>query len=333
MSTSTATALIAEDEPLLAAELRKLLGQAWPELRIVAEATDGISATTLALEAAPDILFLDIKMPGRSGLSAAEAVIDEWSDARPTPLIVFITAYDEYAVAAFERQAADYVLKPVTADRIAQTALRLQRRLSERVSRPAEGDLATLLRSLQSLTPSLTGTPREELLTAIHVGIGNSVKIVPIDDVLWFEATDKYVAVHTVKDEGLIRMSMRDLLARLDSQVFLQVHRGVIVRRSQIVIATRDESGPDGAQAARRRGFDRGESRVRASLPGDVGVGRDQIANSRSTSVDGFECRIITRGWRASSPRTAGGPRPRASATSTAGRRCPARRPPGTRDP
>jgi DNA-binding LytR/AlgR family response regulator len=99
------TALIAEDEPLLATELKKLLREAWPELAIVAEASDGIAATALALDATPDILFLDIKMPGRTGLAVAEAVIDEWPDARPAPLIVFITAYDEYALAAFEHQA------------------------------------------------------------------------------------------------------------------------------------------------------------------------------------------------------------------------------------
>lgn len=237
------TALIAEDEPLLAVELRKLLAAAWPELQIVAEATDGVSATALALDATPDILLLDIKMPGRTGLAAAEAVIDEWPDTRPTPLIVFITAYDEYAVAAFEHQAADYVLKPVTTERIARTVERLRQRLSERASRPAEGDLATLLHSLQSLAPSLAADARAERLTAIHVGIGNTVRIVPIDDVLYFEATDKYVAVHTQKDEGLIRMSMRDLMARLDPQVFLQVHRGVVVRRSRIVLATRDDAG------------------------------------------------------------------------------------------
>ncbi len=239
----TPTALIAEDEPLLAAELRKLLAQAWPELRIVAEATDGVGATALALEATPDILFLDIKMPGRTGLAAAEAVIDEWPEGRPAPLIVFITAYDEYAVAAFEHQAADYVLKPVTAERIARTVQRLRQRLSERSSRPAVGDLAALLQNLQSLAPSLQNGSDGERLTAIHVGIGNTVRIVPIDEVLYFEATDKYVAVHTQKDEGLIRMSMRELLARLDPQAFLQVHRGVVVRRSQIVLATRDDAG------------------------------------------------------------------------------------------
>ncbi|MEO9063404.1 MAG: LytTR family DNA-binding domain-containing protein [Burkholderiaceae bacterium] len=244
-TTIAATALVAEDEPLLAAELKKLLKQAWPELRIAAEASDGIAATTQALDATPDILFLDIKMPGRTGLAVAEAVIDEWPDACPTPLIVFITAYDEYALAAFEHQAADYVLKPVTAERIARTVQRLRLRLSERTARRADGDLAKLLAGLQSLAPSFAGTAtqRDGLLDAIHVGIGSSVRIVPVDEVLYFEATDKYVGVYSHKEEGLIRMSMRDLIARLDPAVFLQVHRGVVVRRSQIVMATRDEAG------------------------------------------------------------------------------------------
>ncbi len=237
------TALVAEDEPLLAAALKKLLRDAWPELRIVAEASDGVAATALALDATPDVLFLDIKMPGRSGLAVAEAVIDEWPAARPLPLIVFVTAYDEFAVTAFEHHAADYVLKPVTAERIGRTVDRLQARLADR--RPqAEGDLADLLRSLQAIAPSLGGgEERSALLDAIHVGVGGNVRIVPVDTILFFEATDKYVGVHTTKDEGLIRMSMRDLLARLDPAVFLQVHRSVVVRRSQIAMALRDESG------------------------------------------------------------------------------------------
>ena len=241
---ATPTALIAEDEPLLAAALKKLLRDTWPALELVAEASDGIAATALALDATPDVLFLDIKMPGRSGLAVAEAVIDEWPDGRPAPLIVFITAYDEFAVAAFEQQAADYVLKPVTAERIARTVERLQRRLSERAVLPAEGDLARLLQNLQSIASSpAAGADRPGPFDAIHVGIGGNVRIVPVADVLFFEATDKYVGVHTTRDEGLIRMSMRDLLARLDPAVFLQVHRSVVVRRSQIAMALRDDAG------------------------------------------------------------------------------------------
>ena len=238
------TALVAEDEPLLAAELKKLLRKAWPELEIVAEAGDGVSAIAMALDATPDILFLDIKMPGRTGLAVAEAVIDEWPDSRPVPLVVFITAYDEYALAAFEQQAADYVLKPATAERIARTVQRLSARLAERAPLPAEGDLARLLQNLQHLVPSVAGTPVPAArLDAIHVGIGNQVRIVPTADVLFFEATDKYVAVHTRDGEGLIRLSMRDLMDRLDPTAFIQIHRGVVVNRAQIVLATRDESG------------------------------------------------------------------------------------------
>ena len=242
----TPTALVAEDEPLLAVALKKMLREAWPALRLVAEASDGIAATALALDATPDVLFLDIKMPGRSGLAVAEAVIDEWPDARPLPLIVFITAYDEFAVAAFEHQAADYVLKPVTADRIGRMVERLQARLAERRSLPAEGDLAGLLQSLQALAPAAGAGPighRPDAFDAINVGIGGNVRIVQVADVLFFEATDKYVAVHTRTGEGLIRMSMRELLARLDPAAFMQVHRGIVVSRAQIVAATRDDAG------------------------------------------------------------------------------------------
>jgi DNA-binding LytR/AlgR family response regulator len=236
------TALIAEDEPLLAAEVKKLLRHAWPELEIVAEATDGIGATAMALDATPDILFLDIKMPGRTGLAVAEAVIDDWPEGRPTPLIVFITAYDEYALAAFEHQAVDYVLKPATAERMTRTVERLRERLAERTPRPADGELARLLQNLQQLVPAAS-SGQQGFLDAIHVGVGNSVRVVPTTEVLYFEATDKYVGVHTREGEGLIRLSMRELLARLDPAAFIQVHRGTVVARSQIVMATRDESG------------------------------------------------------------------------------------------
>lgn len=238
------TALVAEDEPLLAAALKKQLRDAWPELVLVAEAGDGIAATTLALDATPDVLFLDIKMPGCSGLDVARAVIDEWPAGRPAPLIVFITAYDEYALAAFERQAADYVLKPATPARIERTVERLRVRLAERAPVPAEGDLARLLQGLQALVPSAIGSLQPaDRLDAIHVGVGNQIRIVATRDILFFEATDKYVGVHTIDGEGLIRMSMRDLLARLDPVAFIQVHRGTVVSRAQIVLATRDESG------------------------------------------------------------------------------------------
>ena len=132
MSTALAPcAVVAEDEPVLARTLLRLLHQAWPELRIAGVASDGLQAVDLALEHTPQVLFLDIKMPGRNGLDVAQAVVDDWPDGRPVPLIVFITAFDEFAVAAFERAAVDYVLKPATAERLAVTVERLQRRLLE----------------------------------------------------------------------------------------------------------------------------------------------------------------------------------------------------------
>lgn len=233
------TALIAEDEPLLAASLRKLLREAWPELEIVAEVADGESAVAQALDAMPEILFLDIRMPGRTGLAAAEAIVDDWPDDRPAPLVVFVTAYDEFAIQAFDREAVDYVLKPVTPERIARTVERLRARTTARAA-PDETGMAALLRRLQDLAPASSDTER---LDAIHVGVGNQVRIVPVADVLYFEATDKYVAVHTRDGEGLIRTSMRELLARLDPATFVQVHRGTIVSKPRIVSATRNEAG------------------------------------------------------------------------------------------
>ena len=244
----SATALIAEDEPLLAAALRRLLGQAWPELEIVADATDGESAIVRALDALPDVLFLDIRMPGKTGLAVAETVVDEWPESRPAPLIVFVTAYDEFAAVAFDRDAVDYVLKPVTPDRIARTVQRLRERLGRRTPLPAEGHLATLLDTLQTLARTVepsrkSGAAEGGRLDTIQVGHGNHIAFVPVADVLYFEATDKYVTVKTRDREGLIRMSMRELLARLDPAAFMQVHRGIVVNRRQIETASRDELG------------------------------------------------------------------------------------------
>ena len=241
MSTPT-TALIAEDEPLLAASLRRMLRDAWPALEIVAEAADGESAVARALDTTPDVLFLDIRMPGRTGLAVAETVVDEWPDDRPAPLVVFVTAYDEFAAAAFDREAVDYVLKPATPERIERTVARLQQRLAARTPSPDAGDLAALLQRLQGLTD--TAAPIDQgRLDAVHVGQGNTVRVVPVADVLYFEAVDKYVSVHTRDREGLIRMSVRELLARLEPGRFIQVHRSLVVNRSQIVAATRDDAG------------------------------------------------------------------------------------------
>lgn len=241
-----ATAVIAEDEPVLARTLTRLLEQLWPELHIVGIADDGLRATELALELQPDVMFLDIKMPGRTGIEVAEAVADDWADDRPEPLFVFVTAYDNYAVPAFERAAVDYLLKPATAERLKQTVDRLKARLAQRSASPQAGDMATLLQRVQSLaTP--TGEAHEGeaqgRIKVIRAGVGNTVRMIPVADVLCFEATEKYVNVVTPTGEALVRMSLRELMARIASTDFIQVHRSVMVNSSAILSATRDENG------------------------------------------------------------------------------------------
>jgi DNA-binding LytR/AlgR family response regulator len=234
------TALIAEDEPVLARTLSRLLGQAWPELRVVAIAEDGLRATELALGEAPDIVFLDINMPGRNGIEVAEAVADDWPDDRAEPLFVFVTAFDEFAVAAFERAAVDYVLKPATAERLEQTVARLKKRLAERGAAPAADERAALIQRVQSIAAPQASAER---IKVIRAGVGNTVRMIPVADVVCFEATEKYVNVVTPTGESLVRMSLRELMARIESTEFIQVHRSVMVNSGAILSATRDENG------------------------------------------------------------------------------------------
>jgi DNA-binding LytR/AlgR family response regulator len=234
------TAVIAEDEPVLARTLTRLLGQVWPELRIVGVADDGLRATELALAQAPDVMFLDIKMPGRTGLEVAEAVADEWPDDRAEPLFVFVTAYDGFAVSAFERAAVDYLLKPATAERLQQTVERLKARLAARTA-PHAGDMAALMQRMQSMAAP-DQEPRERL-KVIRAGVGNTVRMIPVTEVVCFEATEKYVNVVTPTGEALVRMSLRELMARIDATDFIQVHRSVMVNTNAVLSATRDENG------------------------------------------------------------------------------------------
>ena len=242
MTLATApTAVIAEDEPVLARTLIRLLEQVWPELRIVGVAEDGLRATELGLAHAPDVMFLDIKMPGRTGLDVAEAVADDWPDDRAEPLFVFITAYDSFAVPAFERAAVDYLLKPATAERLQQSVDRLKSRLAQRAASPQAGDMAALMQRMQSIAKP-EGESGERI-KVIRAGVGNTVRMIPVVDVVCFEATEKYVNVVTPNGEALVRMSLRELMARIDSTEFIQVHRSVMVNSSAIVSATRDENG------------------------------------------------------------------------------------------
>ena len=246
-----ATALIAEDEPLLAMALRAELKALWPELEILAEVGDGRSALESALELKPQVLFLDIRMPEMTGIEAALELVDAWNDPQPFPAIVFVTAYDEYALQAFEARAIDYLVKPVQRDRLQKTVSRLKARLAQesvtdKTADPLlDGTLAQLRALLQSGFPERSGTHRNpEKLSMIQAGVGNQIRMIPIDEVSYFEAADKYVRVitHDGKD-WLIRKPLKELLDALDSGTFWQIHRGVVVRASAIERVVRDDNG------------------------------------------------------------------------------------------
>jgi len=249
------TALIAEDEPLLAQALRDELATAWPELQILATVGDGRSAVREALNLLPQVLFFDIRMPGLDGLSAAAELADAWpTDEAPMPQLVFVTAYDEYAARAFEAQAVDYVMKPVQAERLRRTVARLRQSLETRDATaplPSDEALAGTLAQWRKLLAAAAEGPAPagsaaplKLIPASEAGSsGNTVRMVPIDEVLYFEAADKYVRVLTATHEYLIRTPLKQLLPQLDPDVFWQVHRAVLVRSSAIEAVHRDEAG------------------------------------------------------------------------------------------
>jgi DNA-binding LytR/AlgR family response regulator len=242
-----ATALIAEDEPLLAHALQRELSTLWPALRVLATAGDGLSAVQLALQHRPDVLFFDIRMPGQNGLEAAAELAEEWPEQQPFPLLVFVTAYDQYAIAAFEAQAVDYVLKPVRPDRLAQTVARLQNALSQRQPNTRD-QLDPVLSQLRALLSASNAAAKPEaplqLLQLLQASVGNQLRMVPVAEVVHLEAADKYVRVFTTDGaEVLLRTPLKELMQRLDAQVFWQIHRGSVVRATAIESVTRDESG------------------------------------------------------------------------------------------
>jgi DNA-binding LytR/AlgR family response regulator len=239
-----ATALIAEDEPLLAAQLKTELLKLWPQLDILATVNHGEAAVHKALELHPQILFLDIRMPGLSGLEAAHALAEDWPEGAPFPLVVFVTAHDQYALEAFDRAAVDYVLKPATPERLAQTCARLQQALKQRDSSAhPNATLDTALAQLRSLLGATAETTSAPKLTVIQAGVGSAIHMVKVDEVLYFEAADKYVRLVTPEREHLIRISLRELLPQLDLQRFWQIHRGTVVRADAVATAVRDETG------------------------------------------------------------------------------------------
>jgi DNA-binding LytR/AlgR family response regulator len=244
---NTPTCLIAEDEPLLAAGLQAALKRQWPELTVLAVVGDGLSATHQALALRPQVCFFDIRMPGCSGLEAAQALAEQWPEAAegrpPFPLLVFVTAYDDYAVQAFEAQAVDYLVKPVQPARLAACINRLRARLELQAQHQhTQADaLATAMAQLRGLLgASLPPAPR---LTVIQAQVGAVLHLVPIGEVIYFEAADKYLRVLTAEREVLIRTALRELLPQLDPAEFWQIHRGTVVRASAIEAARRDEAG------------------------------------------------------------------------------------------
>jgi DNA-binding LytR/AlgR family response regulator len=220
------TAIIAEDEAPQREQLKRLLGALWPQLQILAACADGLSAIEAMGRLNPDVAFLDIRLPGADGLKVARAAGDHTR-------VVLITAYDEFAVQAFEDGAIDYLLKPVKRERLAMAVNRLQARL-------AAGEPSHLPAALARLE-GLLDKPRP--IKWITASVGTAVRILPVDDVHFFQAHDKYTRVVTASDDAHIRIPLKDLIGQLDPDQFWQVHRGAIVRLSAIRLVKRDEDG------------------------------------------------------------------------------------------
>ncbi len=225
------TAILVEDEAPLRKALRAMLQEAWPELRIVAECEDGIAAMEAIAAHRPTLAFLDIRMPGVSGLDVARAAVAAKS------LVVFTTAYDEYAVRAFEAGAVDYLLKPLQPERLQRALERIRERL-----RTAVGSTDDALEQVDALETGLRPSGAR-LIRWISAAVGDSVRMIGIEEVLYFQAQDKYVRVVTAGAEAIIRTPIKDLLAGLDPDAFWQVHRGVVVRVSAIDRVRKDEFG------------------------------------------------------------------------------------------
>ena len=242
MNSTMIKILIADDEPLMLTRLRQTLRAAWPEAEIVAEAKNGLDAIAAFQAHAPNVVFLDIQMPGKTGLEVAAHIGD-------AAHVVFVTAYDEYAIKAFENGAVDYVLKPVEQARLEATVARLQKRLAQPATTPA--DLSALLQTLMQqhahspLVASLSSqssTPPPQS-PWIRASVGNTTRLLNINDVLFFQSDTKYTRIVTRDIEALVRTPLKELMADLDANVFWQIHRGTIVNAHAIDRAVRE--GPE----------------------------------------------------------------------------------------
>jgi DNA-binding LytR/AlgR family response regulator len=222
------TAILAEDEPILRQQLEAKLARLWPDLEIIASVEDGAAALEALEDRAPDFMFLDIQMPEMTGVEVARHV-----GARAH--VVFVTAYDQYAIQAFETGAVDYILKPYTDERLAVTIERLKAKLA---SPPP--DLAAVVAQLAS---QLRGGAGKERLQWIKASFGQNLRLIPVAEVLFFQSDEKYTRVVTAEAEALIKTPIRELLDGLDTEVFWQVHRSAIVNVNAIAGVTRDFRG------------------------------------------------------------------------------------------
>ena len=248
-------AVLADDERLMREQLRSRLTEAWPDLDIVAEAKNGLEAVELVKQHKPDLVFLDIRMPGLTGVDAARQIAqlpdagddDSWL----VPEIVFITAYDQYAVEAFEQGVADYVLKPAERERLLVTVERIKKRLAARHNGNGNGDnspaaapaTAPLQQLLHKLSAQLNpgGTPA--YLQWIQATVGQAIQMIPVEDVLFFISDEKYTRVQTATLEALIRKPIKELVDELDPALFWQIHRSTLVNLKAIAGITRDFRG------------------------------------------------------------------------------------------
>ncbi|MBP7658229.1 LytR/AlgR family response regulator transcription factor [Pseudoxanthomonas mexicana] len=225
--------VIAEDEELLRTALSSLLKEAWPQLQIVAECEDGASALESIAELQPDVAFLDIRMPGLTGIEVARGL----ADASPRTQVVFVTAYDQYAIDAFEQGAIDYLLKPITRERLLATVQRIQARAA--AGHPDGATLEALLRHLSAREMPASKPP----LVWITASTGKDTRLIMVDDVAYFQADNKYTTVMTAEGESLLRTPLRELLDSLDAATFKQIHRSTIVNMKAVASVSRDDTG------------------------------------------------------------------------------------------
>ena len=228
----TIRAVIADDETLMREQLRERLKELWPELEIVAEAKNGAEAVEHVSAERPEVVFLDIRMPAKSGIEAARDIAA--LEGR-VPEIVFVTAYDQYAIDAFQQGVIDYVLKPAERERLAVTVERLKKRLAA-PAKSADALQEALARLAEKLEPPAR-------LAWIQASVGNQIQMIPVDEVLFFVSDEKYTRVQTAKQEALIRKPIKELIAQLDPAQFWQIHRSTLINASAIAGITRDERG------------------------------------------------------------------------------------------